>query len=149
LRWTETGGRSGVLTVEAVLRVHGTWLEAQRDLRSGAVPESDDFELREGYLEDASEAYAERFEELAGKRLNRPIRAAEPLPKRALSAKPDVERGDIVELRVQIGGVRLRTAARAESSGSAGDVVALRNLESGGRVLARILDRETAEVERR
>jgi len=149
LRWSEAGGRSGVLTVEAVIRVQGRWLQARHDLRAGATLDAGAFELREGDLDDASRDYVESFDELVGRRLNRPVRAETALLRAALAVKPDIERGDIVDLRVRIGGVQLRTAARAESAGSRGDLIALRNLESGGRVLARIVDSRTAEVDRR
>lgn len=146
LRWSEPGGRSGVLSVEAVLRVRAKWLEARRDLHAGTPARPEDFTLAEGEMENAHAEYVSSFDELSRKRFTRLVRAGAPVPRLALADKPDVERGDVVELEARVGAVRLRIAARAEGSGSAGDVVAFRNLESGSRVTARVLNEKTAEV---
>ena len=59
------------------------------------------------------------------------------------------ERGSIVELSVSRGAIRLRTPARAESAGSRGDVIPLRNLATNARVWGRVDSEGAVEAVRR
>ena len=59
---------------------------------------------------------------------------------------PLVRRGDLIELALRSKSIRLRVPARAEEAGSLGDRIACRNLESGRRVVATIVDQKRAEV---
>lgn len=51
---------------------------------------------------------------------------------------PDVKAGDVVQLEVHRGPLTIRTEARAEQTGRAGDLIPLTNLASGARLMARI-----------
>ena len=59
---------------------------------------------------------------------------------------PLVQRGDLIELAWKSKSIRRRVPARAEEAGSLGDRITCRNLESGRRVVATIVDQKRAEV---
>ena len=144
LRWNDGEGRSGVLVMPAELRVRGSYAVAVRDLSAGEELSPSDIELRDGALPDTGLLSTNHWD---GRRVVRQaLKRNEPVRLSALSEKPLVNRGDLIELRVAKGAVRLRAPARAEGSGSAGDLVAFRNLSTSQRVLARVLDARTAEV---
>lgn len=84
--------------------------------------------------------------ELAGKAPRRLIPAGAPVTREAVQAPPDVERGDMVQVEALRGRARVEAAARAESAGARGQVVSLRNLESGRRFRATVTGKGRAVV---
>jgi flagella basal body P-ring formation protein FlgA len=64
-----------------------------------------------------------------------------------LLATADINRGDLVEVEVRSGGTRLAFAARSESQGRSGELVALRNLSSNKVFQARVDGRGKASVD--
>jgi len=78
--------------------------------------------------------------------LRKPLKAGAALSDDLIEQRPEVERGAIVELTVEVGAVRLRAPARAEGAGSKGDLLPFRNLETNKRVLARVVGARSAEV---
>ncbi len=146
--WRDRGGRSGVESVSVALTIRTPALIAVRDLRAGESVAASDF--RSGVIEAAgmNPDYLEELQADARWTLKRSLKAGEALLSRAIERRPEVTRGAMVELLVVVGAVRLRAPARAEGAGSAGDLVAFRNLETNRRVIARIRDAKTAEVRR-
>lgn len=146
IRWREPDGRSGVEPVEATLRIRGRYLQATTDVPAGALAEPGDFAVVDGYLPDLRTAYVADASALVGKKLTRPLRRGERLRADQLAERPAVERGDVLELTVVRGAIRLRAPARAESSGSRGDLVSVRNLATNARVQARVSGRGAVEA---
>ncbi len=144
LRWNDREGRSGIVVMPAELRVRGFYAVALRDLSPGEELFPADIELREGDLPDTGLLSTNHWD---GRRIVRQnLKRNQPVKLSALSERPLVNRGDLLELHVARGAVRLRAPARAEGAGSVGDLIAFRNLSTSQRVLARVIDSRTAEV---
>src|SRR5579872_6657454 len=67
------------------------------------------------------------LDQAVGKWPRRPIRAGAAVAAQWLQAAPEIVRGDAVKVDVQSGGAHLEMDARAESDGSLGERVAVRN----------------------
>jgi len=144
LRWNDDEGRSGIVVMPAELRVRGLYAVALRDLSPGEELSPTDIELLDGDLPGAGLLSTNHWD---GRRIVRQRLARnEPIKLSALSERPLVNRGDLLELHAAKGAVRLRAPARAEGAGSVGDLIAFRNLSTSQRVLARVIDSRTAEV---
>ncbi|MBI1358341.1 MAG: hypothetical protein GC160_28735 [Acidobacteria bacterium] len=146
LRWRDSAGRSGVEAVEASVQAHGAWLEAARDLPLHEVLRPEDLVAKQGLLPILDISYLTHLPIDGDYHLRLPMKAGEALRADAIELRPDVMLGDILELQVRAGAVVLRTPARAEGEGRIGQTVPLRNLESGRRVVARILSDKSAEA---
>lgn len=146
LRWREPGGRTGVEQVQAVIRVKGRWLEAATDLLAGAELIPSDVIQRYGPLPSINSYLTAKQldDELS---LMRSVKAGQALTGELVRPMPLVSRGDLVELRYEAGGIRLRSPGRAETSGGRGEVIPFHNVATGGRVSARLVNQETAYVE--
>jgi flagella basal body P-ring formation protein FlgA len=76
----------------------------------------------------------------------RGLRAGEPLYSTLLTRKPDVEAGQLVELRVINRGTELRLQAKAVNSGSRGDPLVVINPNSGKQLKGQVVGRGSVEV---
>ena len=146
LRWQPPGGRSTIEVLRATVRVRGEYWRARRELRPGEAIALGDLERVAGELPAAPAALFGPPVEGSKLVARRTIAAGEAVERAALDERPTVERGDLVELRLAGGAIRLRTPARVESAGSTGDVVACRNLESGRRITARVVSSDVVEA---
>lgn len=146
LRWRDPGGRTGVESLTAAIRVRAPALAAATDLPVGAVAAPVDFLSTEVDLRNLREPYLSNLEQDKTFVLKFSMKAGEALRADFLEHRADVERGAVVELLVAVGRIRLRAPARAEGEGSAGDRIPFRNLATNQRVVARIADSHTAEV---
>ncbi len=146
VRWREPGGRSGIERIRGVVTVYGEWLEAAVDLPTRTTIGPSDVVTRSGQLPNLKEYLSQK--QLDGRwTLMRSVSQGEPLTSNFVRSIPLVSRGDLIELRFDSGGVRLRTAGRAEESGSTGALIAFRNIATGQRITARITNDQTAHVE--
>ena len=132
--------------MRGVVTVYGDWLEAAVDLPTRTTIGPSDVISRSGNLPNLNRYLSKQ--QLDGRwTLIRSMRQGQPLTSNLVRSIPLVSRGDLIELRFDSGGVRLRTAGRAEESGSVGDRIAFRNIATGQRLTARITDDQTAHVE--
>lgn len=146
LRWREPNGRSGIESIHALVTMQGKWLEAATDLAAGLPISQGDVVSRSGNLPELTSYLS--LEQLDGSQvLRRYIKSGQALTADAVRSIPLVSRGDLVELFFQFGAVRLRTAGRAEETGSLGDIITFRNIETGQKLTARLRDKQTAYVE--
>lgn len=101
-------------------------------------------DLRPGHIIDASEVRVEQASEFprrlqplstieaaVGQTARRMLPAGSALTAAMLQAPRDVERGDTVIVEVQSGKALVKSEGKAESAGSRGDMVAVRNATSG------------------
>jgi flagella basal body P-ring formation protein FlgA len=86
-------------------------------------------------------------EQAAGRLARRAISRGQVVSAELLSRRRDVERGDSVRLESEAGGARLEAEAKAETSGSAGDGILVRNLATGKRVRARVVRKGLVRVD--
>ena len=89
----------------------------------------------------------ESVENIAALAPKRPIRAGEVITRAALEAPTDVARGETVGIEARFGAAMLRSEVRAEASGRTGDMIAVRNPESGKLFRARVLRKGWVAVE--
>jgi len=109
---------------------------AVRDLAAGRRLEASDFRLETAPAPPALHALS--AEELAGRRLRRPVRAGMAVRAEWTDTPPDVLRGETVAVEVRSGAARLAFTGRAQASGSAGQTIAVLNPETRKRFQARV-----------
>ena len=146
LSWRDSDGRSGTTPLRATVSILGSYATARHAIPAKNKVGADDFVFREGILPGNPDKYLVLPEYVEGKTLKSSLKSGEALSRAMLRDTPLVRRGDLIELALRSKSIRLRAPARAEESGSLGDRIACRNLESGRRVVATIVDQKRAEV---
>lgn len=81
---------------------------------------------------------ASRLEQVVGQILLRPLTAGVPVPAHLLERPLDVERADVVKVRVRNGAALILAEGVAEAGGRRGDTIPVRNATSGSKFRARI-----------
>lgn len=146
LRWTDTDNHTGQVALRASVTIHGTFAVAREHLSSGSELTIDALDFETGPLPGAPERFALSEDDLVGTKLRGSVRAGQPLDRRLLVVSETIERGDLIQIRVHAGAIVLQTPAAAEESGSIGDIIRCRNLDSGQRISARVVSAKLAEV---
>jgi len=93
-----------------------------------------------------SERLAERIEDVLGRVPKKSVHAGEPIPLAILNLPPVVHRGDAIKVEVRSGQTRLVFDAVAQGSAGNGEMVDLRNPDSGRIFRARVEDSGRAVV---
>ena len=146
LGWRDSDGRSGTVPLRATVSILGTHAIARHAMPAKSIVGPQDFTFREGILPGPPEQYLVLPEDVEGKTLKYSLKSGQALSHAMLLDTPLVQRGDLIELAWKSKSIRLRVPARAEEAGSLGDRITCRNLESGRRVVATIVDQKRAEV---
>ncbi|MFB3826433.1 MAG: flagellar basal body P-ring formation chaperone FlgA [Bryobacteraceae bacterium] len=147
--WVRYGGnRRFLVWACAEVRVRVRRVVAAGPLLPGRPIEA--AQLREETAETvpSSTPWVAGVEEAIGRKPRRRIAAGAPLRLDLLEAPRQVERGDLVTVRVENGAAVLTLRAWAESAGNRGDAVRLRNPESNRLFTARIEGAGRAKVSR-
>lgn len=141
------GRRRFPLWAKVKITINSTRVVADRDIRAGTLIEAGQvrMETSEGF--PASEPIATSIEEVVGRALRRAVVAGSPIALKLLQQAKAVERGEPVRVEASIGSATVGMVGRAVTSGSIGDTVVVRNLNSGKSFRARV-DREGAVVVR-
>ena len=147
LRWRNGGGRSATIWLRATVAVMGPYAVARESLEAGTTLQPEDFAFQTGPLPGDPKKYVTTPQQVMGMTLKYPLMEGEALLRGALAKHRTVRRGDLLELQLRSRAIRLRVPGRAEQSGSVGETITCRNLESGQRVSAVIVDSKHAEVE--
>ncbi|HSW50059.1 MAG TPA: flagellar basal body P-ring formation chaperone FlgA [Bryobacteraceae bacterium] len=111
---------------------------ARVDLAAGSVVEAGQLKLESSEGFPPGDRSARSIEQVAGRVLRRPVRAGAEVPLGSLAEPREVERGDPVRVEAASGLATVEITGRAESSGSRGDTVVVRNLASGRSFRARV-----------
>jgi flagella basal body P-ring formation protein FlgA len=122
-------------------------LIAAADLRMGKPIEAAQLRVEDKDSSPFFETAALSIEAASGMTPRRPIRAGQIVDRAALDMPPDVTRGEMVGVQAQVGAAFLKFEVRAEASGRTGDLVAVRNIESGKTFQARVLRKGWVGVE--
>jgi flagella basal body P-ring formation protein FlgA len=109
---------------------------AAGDLPAGKLIEASDLRLQSAETNPFEQPGLSKVEEAVGLTLRRSLRAGDPVVASTLAKPNDVARGDRVEVNAQSGGASLKFMAVAETSGSKGSRVLLKNPENGKRFAA-------------
>ncbi len=129
------------------LAVAAKRIVAVENLVAGKPIQSAQVRLETAEICPLAEAPVAALEQAAGRIPKRIILAGTPVFPSMLAILRDVERGDTVSVEVSSGGARLVFHARAESAGSAGDTVYLRNPLNGRRFPGRVQGRGKVKVD--
>ncbi len=146
LGWRDSDGRSGTVPLRATVSILGTHALARQAMPARSMVGSKDFTFREGVFPGSPEKYLILPEDVEGKTLKYSLKSGQALARAMLVDTQLVQRGDLIELALKSKSIQLRVPARAEEAGSLGDRITCRNLESGRRVVATIVDQKRAEV---
>ncbi|HEV3202710.1 MAG TPA: flagellar basal body P-ring formation chaperone FlgA [Bryobacteraceae bacterium] len=139
------GHRSAVWARVKVMVIAPRVISAE-DLKPGCVIDASQVrvEMREDF--PAVNVFVTALEQAVGRVLERPVRSGTALRSQWLEMPKDVLRGDTVQVEVWSGGAHLRLPAVAEASGSAGQSIAVRNLESKKRFWATVVGKGRVSV---
>ncbi|MFH1982217.1 MAG: flagellar basal body P-ring formation chaperone FlgA [Pseudomonadota bacterium] len=85
-------------------------------------------------------------EDVIGLRARRTLHIDTPLREDLVARPPLVDRGDIVKIVLEIGGLTVSTLGEVKEKGRRGEQVSVINLESNRRVMARVVDSKTVKV---
>ncbi len=123
-----------------------TRVVAVTDISAGQMIQKD--QVRVESLEDfpLDSLTARNLDEVVGFISRQPLKSGAPIQKNQVDRAPDVMRGDLVRVEVQSGAAHLVFEGRAESAGSKGATVMVRNVSSGKDFRARVVDKGRVEV---
>jgi flagella basal body P-ring formation protein FlgA len=141
------GRRRFPLWAKVRITENSTKVVANRDLRAGTLIEAGQVRLETSEGFPASEPIATSIEQVVGRIVRRAVAAGSPVALKLLQEAKAVERGEPVRVEASSGSARVGMVGRAVTSGSVGDTVVVRNLNSGKSFPARV-DRKGAVVVR-
>jgi len=141
------GQRRFPLWAKVRITVSSTRVVADRDIRAGTLIEAGQVRLETSEGFPAGEPIATSIEEAVGRVVRRAVVAGSPVALKLLQQAKAVERGEPVRVEASIGSATVGMVGRAVTSGSVGDTVVVRNLNSGKSFPARV-DRKGAVVVR-
>ena len=141
-------GRSVPVWVKARITVERTWVEASQRLPANQPVEAGQLALRTGPRFPFDPAPLDRIELARGRRPLRTIPPGSPVYAAELLAPHVVERGDKVIVEASSGGAILNFDATAESAGSTGEFILIKNPSNGRSFRARIDDKGKVSVGR-
>ncbi len=137
------GARRFTIWAKVRIEVTEPRIFAAQDLPAAQQVQPSQLELRMFTGFPAAQPVARTLEQVAGHALRRAIKAGSPIWLDAveagrLAANYDVGQGELVDVEVEAGMARLKFEARAESSGTTGETVRVRNTKSGRMFTARV-----------
>jgi flagella basal body P-ring formation protein FlgA len=132
------GNRSVPVWARVRISVPGTRLVAAEDLPAGRPIQASQLRIEAAELPLFSSPGLQSAEAAAGRTPRRMIRAGAPVPADILEAPHEIERGEMVSVEVTSGAAQLSLKAKAETAGRKGDLVMLRNPDSGRRFQGRV-----------
>lgn len=127
----EAGTASFGLEVEPV--VPSSVVIAARPLQRGAVVRAVDLQLEYQPNHRVSKAAYQSIESLVGKQITTNVGAGRAIAKNQVREPIVVNRGDVVTVMVNVGGVEVRTGGKANDDASAGQVVEVEALDDRDR----------------
>ena len=132
---------------EARIRVRQQRLVAASQLRAGQRVGPGDLRLEDAEGFPSRAPWVRNPAEAVGRIARRAIAAGSPVLASDLEMPKDVEKGQLVSVEVRSGGAIVRTESPAESAGSRGETIRLRNPASGKTFRARVEDKGRVVVE--
>jgi flagella basal body P-ring formation protein FlgA len=140
-------GRRFAIWAKVMVAVPGVRLRAAAALRAGEPVRREQLRVERCEAFPSSRREPGSTNELAGLRPRRTIAAGTVIRLEQFETPHDVERGEPVKVEVASGAARLALTGRAESPGSAGQTIQIRNPASGRTFPARVSGKGTAVVE--
>jgi flagella basal body P-ring formation protein FlgA len=110
------------------------------------APAPNKFTLQRTDITSLREQPVTAFEEIASLRMRRNLAKGQILTTSAVEPVPDIEVGREVAIQCSNGQFTVTTTGTAQQSGSAGDLIRVKNRASGKTIQARILDNSTVAI---
>lgn len=117
------------------------------DLPAGKPIDAAQIQVVESGVHPSLPAGPAEVEAVAGWTPRLRLRAGLPIPPGALLAPIVIERGASLVVEARAGGALLRFEVRAEASGRPGDLIPVKNADSGKRFRVRVMEKGLARVE--
>jgi flagella basal body P-ring formation protein FlgA len=130
--------RRFAIWARARIAISATEVVAVSDIDAGTPIRPEQVLLVKTEVSSLDNRQARRLEEAVGYASRRAIRAGAALGRNQLYRVPDVGKGDIVQVEVATGSARLALEGRADSAGSIGAVIWVKNPTSGKSFRAKV-----------
>lgn len=141
------GEHAKKIWVMATLEVLQEVIVAQKPIGRYQVIAADDIQKQTMDLAKLPGNVLTTAEEVIGQRAKRNIDAQTVLSDTMIETPPLVQRGDIVVMIAEAGGLRISTKGEAREQGGKGERIKVMNIDSRKYVYARVLDRHTVKVD--
>jgi|SRR5580704_15934664 flagella basal body P-ring formation protein FlgA len=128
------------------ITINITRVEAVSDIVAGTPIRQDQVRVASAQASFLDDRQARGLEEVVGYASRKPVRAGTALGRSELYRLPEVGRGDTVQVRVTAGATRLALEGRAESAGSIGAMVWIKNPTSGKSFRAKVVGKGLVAV---
>jgi flagella basal body P-ring formation protein FlgA len=142
-----SGGRSVPVWVKARVTVRRDAVTAAEDIPALKTIEAAQLRLETRELSPQARRGLSDPKQAVGKRVRRAIAKGQVIFAAALLQPREVEPGDSVRIESTNGGAHLEAEARAETAGSAGEGVFVRNLATGKRIRAKVVRKGLVKVD--
>jgi len=141
------GAHQKKVWVMVTLEVMGDVIVTRKPVGRYQVIEADDINVRTMDLARMPNNAITSLEEVIGQRAKRTIGAQTVLSNSMIESPPLVQRGDIVAMIAESGGLKISTQGEARQRGGKGDRIKVMNLDSRKSIYARVVDRNTVKVD--
>jgi len=116
-----------------------TW-HAKVDINKGHILKPEDIQLQKTLINRSTQRYISRDQKVLNLQAKRYIRAGKIILPRQLQQQLSVKRGDEVIIRAGTGGFVVSMKGKALKNGSVGDKIYIKNLSSGKKIQAKIIE---------
>ena len=138
--------RSTPVWVRVRVTTEQTWIEAAGPLLPAKPIEAAQLKLEKGPRSPLGPAPLASLDAAAGQTVLRPVKPGEPIFANMLIAPREVERGDTVKVEVLSGAAHLSFDAVSQTPARAGELVLLKNPDSGRYFQARVVAKDKAQI---
>lgn len=135
------------ISARARITTSATRVVAVADLSAGEIVREDQVRLETFDAFALDDRPARRLEEVVGYVPHARIRAGSTVLRNQLNRAPEITRGDLVKVEVTAGGAHLAFEGRAESNGTTGATILVKNPSSGKDFRARVTGKGKVSVQ--
>jgi flagella basal body P-ring formation protein FlgA len=133
-------GERGRFAVWARVRIttDTTRIAATKVVKAGVPIEREQVEVQPCRCFPFGDETARTLEEVVGRVSRQPFQAGDLIPTRSLDRPLDVDRGDLVTVKVHNGSAMIQSEGRAETRGRRGETIVVKNEASGKKYRAKV-----------
>lgn len=132
--------------IQVQVKAYTQVLVANRPIAKNSIIRQTDFQLERQDISRYPAGVFTKADHLIGMIAKRSIRYAAVITPRMVKPKRLVNRGDIITIIAEIGGLKIRTTGEALMNGHQGQIIQVKNNRSGRRVSAEVVARSTVKV---
>lgn len=121
-------------------------VHAARAIRRNEVIQASDVEMQRVNIAEKPDRYANRMEQVVGKRMLRAVGFHQPIALADMDQPLTLKRGSAVTILYESPGLRLAAKGQAREDGSTGDSIRVLNITTNKTVLCRIIDETTVRA---